>query len=46
MQLLKLRGIDNPKILQYTDKKMNMYTSHQIQNAIISTLALMISHGT
>ena len=31
VQLLKLCGIDGPSISQHTDKKMNKYTSHQLQ---------------
>ena len=42
MQLLMLRGIDDPMIKQTVEKKTDKYTSPQIQNEILSILALRI----
>ena len=42
MQLLMLRGIDNLMIKQTIEKKTDKYTSPQIQNEILSILALRI----
>ena len=36
MQLLALRGIDDPMIKQNLEKKTDKYTSPQIQNEILS----------
>ena len=42
MQLLALRGIDDPMIKQNLEKKTDKYTSPQIQNEILSVLAIQI----
>ena len=40
MQLLKLRGLDNPRIESWLSKKTNKYTSHEAQNEILKIMAL------
>ena len=42
MQLLALRGIDDQIIKQIIEKKTDKYTSPQIQNEILSIIALRI----
>ena len=42
MQLLALQGIDDPMIKQNLEKKTDKYTSPQIQNEILSVLAIQI----
>ena len=39
IQLLKLWGIDQPLLLKYLERKEDTYTSHDIQNEIIATMA-------
>ena len=38
-QLLKLRGKDQPVLLKWLERKEDKYTSHEIQNEIISIVA-------
>lgn len=38
-QLLKLRGKDEPRLLEWLEKKRDKYTSHDIQNEVISIMA-------
>ena len=38
-QLLKLRGKDQPVLLKWLERKEDKYTSHEIQNEIISIMA-------
>ena len=40
MQLLKLRGLDDPRIEAWLSKKTNKYTSHEAQNEILKVMAL------
>ena len=40
MQLLKLRGLDDPRIESWLSKKTNKYTSHEAQNEILKTMAI------
>ena len=42
MQLLKLRGEDDPRILNWIKKKSDKYTSPQIQNEIIKLFAFQV----
>lgn len=42
MQLLKLRAEDNPKILKWIEKTRNKFTSPDIQNEMLSIMALRI----
>ena len=42
IQLLKLRGKDQPLLLKWLERKEDRYTSHNIQNEII---AIMANHG-
>lgn len=37
-QLLKLRGKDQPVLLKWLERKEDKYTSHEIQNEIISIM--------
>ena len=39
IQLLKLRGKDQPVLLKWLERKDDKYTSHEIQNEIISIMA-------
>ena len=39
IQLLKLRGKDQPVLLKWLERKDDKYTSHEIQNQIISIMA-------
>lgn len=40
MQLLKLRGEDDPKVYEWIMKPTNKYTSHPIQNEMLKVMAL------
>ena len=40
MQLLKLRGLDDPRIEAWLSKKTNKFTSHEAQNEILKVMAL------
>ena len=40
MQLLKLRGLDDPRIEAWLSKKTNKYTSHEAHNEILKVMAL------
>ena len=42
LQLLKLRGEDDPRILNWIKKKSDKYTSPQIQNEIIKLFAFQV----
>ena len=44
-QLSKLWGEDNPDILTFLEKKQLKYTSHEIQNEILSIMAQTILRG-
>ena len=39
LQLLKLRGKDNPCLSEWLEKKEDKYTSHNIQNKVMSIIA-------
>ena len=39
IQLLKLRGKDQPLLLKWLESKEDRYTSHDIQNEIIAIIA-------
>jgi len=43
MQLLKLKGEDDPAVINWLQKKINKYTSHEIQNGILNTMAMNVS---
>ena len=43
MQLLKLKGEDDPAVINWLQKKINKYTSHEIQNGILNTVAMHVS---
>ena len=42
LQLLKLKGEDDPEILQWLKRKANKYTLHEIQNDIIKVMAMLV----
>ncbi len=42
MQVLKLKGEDDPLINDWLEKKMNKCTSHEIQNSILKVMATYI----
>ena len=42
LQQLKLKGEDDPEILQWLKRKANKYTSHEIQNDIIKVMAMLV----
>ena len=44
VQLLKLRGKDQPLLLKWLGRKEDRYTSHDIQNEIIATMANHVIH--
>ena len=43
VQLLYLRGQDDPSILHYLQKKTDKYSSHQIQNELLHVMALKVT---
>ena len=43
MQLLRLRADDDPDLLTWLQRKQNKYTSHEIQNEILKTMAISVS---
>ena len=43
IQLLKLRGKDQPLLLKWLERKEDRYTSHDIQNEIIAIMANHVS---
>ena len=40
IQLLMLRGLDDSRIKEWMQKKINKYTSPEIQNELLQTMAL------
>ena len=42
LQLLKLKGEDDPAMLEWLKRKVNKYTSHEIQNDIIKVMAMHV----
>ena len=42
MQLLKLRGNDDPAVYEWLKRKGSKYTSPEIQNELLQTVALNI----
>ena len=40
IQLLQLRGLDDPRINDWVSKKTNKYTSHHIQDELLTAMAL------
>ena len=40
VQLLQLRGLDDPRINDWVSKKTNKYTSHDIQDELLKAMAL------
>ena len=42
MQILKLKGEDDPLISEWLKRKINNYTSHEIQNRILKVMATHI----
>jgi len=42
LQLFRLRGEDDPKVLDWLKKKTNKYTSPEIQNEILKLMALQV----
>ena len=42
LQLLKIRAEDNPSIVQWIDRPQNKYTSPDIQNEMLSIMALSL----
>ena len=42
MQLLKLRGSDDPKVFDWISRKSSKYTSPEIQYEMLQTMALHI----
>ena len=43
MQLLRLRADDDPDLVAWLQRKQNKYTSHEIQNEILKTMAMSVS---
>lgn len=43
MQLLRLRADDDPDLVAWLQRKQNKYTSHEIQNEILKTMAMSSS---
>ena len=44
-QLMRLRGEDHPEIFTFLEKKQLKYTSHEIQNEMLSIMAQRILRG-
>ena len=42
MQLLKLHGLDDPRIDDWVSKKTDKYTSHDIQDEMLTAMALTL----
>ena len=42
LQLLKLHGLDDPRIPEWIAKKANKYTSHDIQDELLKAMALTV----
>lgn len=42
IQLLKLQGEDDPKLLEWVKKKYNKYTSAEVQNEMLQVMALQL----
>ena len=42
MQLLRLRADDDPDLVAWLQRKQNKYTSHEIQNEILKTMAISV----
>ena len=42
MQVLKLKGEDDPLISEWLKRKINEYTSHETQNSILNVMATHI----
>ena len=42
LQLLKLKGEDDPAMLEWVKRKVNKYTSHEIQNDIVKVMAMHV----
>ena len=42
MQLLKVKAEDDPRLLDWLEKKLNKYTSHDIQNEILKVMSVHI----
>lgn len=42
LQLLKFKGDSDPDVLDWLQRKLNKYTSHEIQNEIIKTMAMHV----
>ena len=42
LQLLKLRGLDDPRIPEWIAKKANKYTSHDIQDELLKVMAITV----
>ena len=43
MQLLKLKGEDDEAVINWLQRKVNKYTSHEIQNDLLKALATHVS---
>ena len=43
MQLLKLKGEDDQAVISWLQKKINSYTSHEIQNDIVKVMAMHVA---
>ena len=42
VQLLQLCGLDDPRISEWVSKKTNKYTSHDIQDELVKSMALSL----
>ena len=43
MQLLKLKGEDDEAVINWLKRKVNKYTSHEIQNDLLKVMAMQVS---
>ena len=43
MQLLKLKGEDDEAVINWLQRKVNKYTSHEIQNNLLKIMAMHVS---
>ena len=42
LQLLKLKGEDDPAMLEWIKRKVNKYTLHEFQNDIVKVMAMHV----
>ena len=46
IQLLKLKGQDNPEMLKWVTRQQNKHTDHRNQNEMLEIMAQMVVHSS